>query len=331
MAVGALPTAYPAPEIRERELADLVASASATIPGIEIIEYGRSVEQRPLQVVRIPRRSVSASSNSTPRVLVCANIHGPEFIGNRVCTGLLAKLVQLDPPAPLAQLHERAELWLAPCLNPDGYARTHALDGVGSMPQLRHNHHGVDLNRNWPLPAGARRLPLPGAGSPNPGDATYRGPNPLSEPETAALDLLLSQQGFHASANLHSFMGTMFPPRVHTRAAAVTYKRLCAALREAQLHTRYRRIASRVFDTFTGEQEDHQHHTHGCWSICVECFPVRASLAQSFGRGVPLFWRFNPRDPQPWVDNDVPGVAAFLLAALELPRPMIELGKPEKA
>jgi hypothetical protein len=27
----------------------------------------------------------------------------------------------------------------------------------------------------------------------------------------------------------------------------------------------------------------------------------------------------NPRDPAPWVDNDVRGVAAFLLAALALP------------
>lgn len=314
--MGVLTTSYPAPEVRERELADLVARACATIPGVEIIEYGRSVEHRPLHVVRIPARSAT-SSGPTPRVLVCANTHGPEFIGNRVCTGILAKLIA-DPSPCLRELHERAELWLAPCLNPDGYARTHALDGVGSLAQLRHNHRGVDLNRNWPLPAGARRLPLPGAGSPHPGDATYRGPHPLSEPETAALDHLLTQQAFHASANLHSFMGTMFPPRVRTRAAALGYKQLCAALRQAQPHTRYVRIASRLFDTFTGEQEDHQHHTHRCWSICVECFSLRASLAQSFGRRVPLFWRFNPREPQAWVDNDVPGVAAFLLASLEI-------------
>ncbi|KIG13340.1 Carboxypeptidase T [Enhygromyxa salina] len=308
---------YPSPEQRELELVELVARASATIPGTELIEYGRSVEQRPLHVVRVPSPASTASSVA-PRVLVCANTHGPEFIGNRVCVGMLAKLID-DPPPPLRQLHERAELWLAPCLNPDGYARTHARDGAGTLAQLRHNHRGVDLNRNWPLPTGARRLPLPGAGSPTPGDATYRGPSPLSEPETAALDQLLTTQKFHASANLHSFMGTMFPPRVRTRAAAMAYARLCAALRQAQPHTRYLRIASRVFDTFTGEQEDHQHHAHGCWSICVECFSVRASLAQSFGRRVPLFWRFNPRDPQPWVDNDVPGVAAFLLATLDLP------------
>ncbi len=100
-----------------------------------------------------------------------------------------------------------------------------------------------------------------------------------------------------------------------------TYARLCRVLGDAQPHARYRRLASRHFDTFTGEQEDHQHHTRRCWSICVECFTLGASLSQSFGRRLPLFWRFNPRDPRPWIDNDVPGIAAFLLTALDLPRP----------
>lgn len=308
---------YPSPEARERELDDLVAALASSSPAIEIVEYGQSVEGRPLRAVRVPARGTGGPK---PRVLVCANTHGPEFIGNRVCVGLLDSL-RAGPPAPLRELIEHAELWLAPCLNPDGYARTHALDGVGELATLRHNHRGVDLNRNWPLPPGARRLPLPGTGSPTPGDATYRGPGPLSEPETACLDQLLTEQRFHASANLHSVMGTIFPPRVRTRAHSRGYRELCAALTRAQIHTRYVRLASRVFDTFTGEQEDHQHHGHRCWAICVECFSLGASLRQSLGRRVPLFWRFNPRDPRPWVANDVPGVAAFLLAATRLPPP----------
>lgn len=316
MQTAAVLDPYPAPERREHELEQLAAAAGA---GVEIVEYGTSIEGRALRAVRVPRRG---HQDTGPRVLVCANTHGPEFIGNRVCVGVLAKLAANEAPAPLVQLLERAELWLAPCLNPDGYARTHARKGVGKLAQLRHNHAGVDLNRNWPLPMGARRLPLPGAGSSTPGDPTYRGPHPLSEPETASLDRLLSAQQFHASANLHSVMGTIFPPRVRTRAEFRAYAGLCRALRRAQPHTSYVRLASRVFDTFTGEQEDHQHHRHRCWSVCIECFSLPASFRQARGRrGAPLFWRFNPRDPQPWIDNDVPGVAAFLLAALELERP----------
>ena len=312
---------YPAPDSLGSELATLAGAGIRAGLQIDIVDYGRSVEGRSLQAVRIRRRG----QTSSPRVLVCANTHGPEFIGNRVCVGMLDALARGTPPAPLHELLERAELWLAPCLNPDGYARTWAREGIGKLATLRHNHRGVDLNRNWPLPAGTRRLPLPGAGSSTPGDPTYRGPHPLSEPETAALDELLVEQDFHASANLHSVMGTLFPAHVEDREQFRSYAHLCRALSDAQPHARYRRLASRLFDTFTGEQEDHQHHTRRCWAVCVECFPLPASLAQQrrFAGRTPLFWRFNPRGPEAlakWVDNDVPGVAAFLLAALGLPR-----------
>jgi hypothetical protein len=306
---------YPTPEQRERELDTLAGAARRMGIDVELIDYGTSVEGRALRAARVRRRPHDA------RVLVCANTHGPEFIGNRVCVGLLAALAHERAPASVHALLERAELWLVPCINPDGYARTYARDGAGTLPELRHNHRGVDLNRNWPLPPGTRRLPLPGAGSPTPGDPTYCGERPLSEPETAALDHLLGEQAFHASVNLHSFMGTLFPALVRDRESFRRYAALCRALTAAQPHTRYRRLASRTFDTFTGEQEDHQHHVHRCWAVCMETFSAWASLAQNRGRTVPLFWRFNPRDPARWIDNDVPGVAAFLLATLDLPRP----------
>ena len=301
---------YPSPEARERELVEL----AGRVAGAELVRYGESVEGRSLDALRIPSRIAAA-----PRVLVCANIHGPEFIGNRVCMAMLAAIVAES--ALLEPLRQRAELWLAPCLNPDGYARTWACAGVGSLPMLRHNARGVDLNRNWPLPSGERRLPLPGAGSSRPGDATYRGVEALSEPETAALDRLLEQHDFRASANLHSFMGVLFPARVRERESFAGYRELCHSFTRAQAHTRYRRIASPRFDTFTGEQEDHQHHTRNCWAICVESFPLAASFAQHL-RAPSLFWRFNPREPERWTANDVPGVAAFLLAALDRPRPL---------
>lgn len=305
---------YPDPERRDRELTELAAAAARRIAGVEIVEYGRSVEGRPLLAVRTPRRG----AGDGPRVLVCANTHGPEFIGNRVCVALLRELGR--DGSPVERLIERAQLWLVPCINPDGYARTFARDGVGPLPSLRHNQNGVDLNRNWPLPEGRRRLPLPGAGSSRAGDATYCGPQPLSEPETASLDRLLAEQDFHASANLHSFMGTLFPARVEDVASFRRYRMLCGALSQAQPQVQYRWLASRRFDTFTGEQEDHQHHRRRCWAVCVESFSWRASVAQHL-RAPSLFWRFNPRDPTRWIDNDVPGIVAFLLAALELPRP----------
>ncbi len=275
--------------------------------GAEVQTYGRSVQGRPLFVVRVPSARASA-----PRVLCSANIHGPEYIGAQVALGVLEAL-------PKAPLRAETEVWVAPCLNPDGYARTWQVGGAGPLSDLRTNANGVDLNRNYPLPSGAPSW-LPGAGSPTPGHATYRGQAPLSEPETAHLDALCSAQGFVASANLHSFMGTIIPASVRDKASFRIYKALARTFADAQPAVRYRRLSARLLDVFTGEQEDHQHHVHGTWAACIESFPVTASFGQH--RKAPsTFWRFNPRDPAPWVANDVPGVLAFLQAASSLPHP----------
>jgi hypothetical protein len=89
---------------------------------------------------------------------------------------------------------------------------------------------------------------------------------------------------------------------------------------DTQPGPKYVRFASRFFDVFTGELEDHQHHDLRCWATTVEVFPVLRSFRQHLV-APSLFWRFNPRDPDRWADNDVPGIAAFLSAALDRPRP----------
>lgn len=281
--------------------------------GGELVPYGHSVEGEPLEAVRVP-----SSASGAPRMLCSANIHGPEWIGCETALALLHASAEVGTPAHA--LRGRAELWVVPCLNPDGYRRTWEREGEGPLVTLRTNANGVDLNRNYPLPGGARRRPLPGAGSTTPGQATYAGPAPLSEPETQALDRLCAEQRFVASTNLHSFMGTLIPAHVVDRPCFARYKALCRAFRAAQPRTRYRRLSARLLDVFTGEQEDHQHHVHDVWAVCVEHFPVVASLRQHL-RPPNTFWRFNPHDPRRWVDNDLPGIVAWMEAALDGPRP----------
>lgn len=298
---------------RSPEALEAAVGALARRLGAELVEYGRSVQGAALKAVRVPGRRPGL-----PRLLCCANIHGPELIGSEVALGLLAALHD----GVAHPLRQRAELWVAPSLNPDGHRRTFEHAGDAALTVLRPNAHGVDLNRNYPLPNGRARRTygLPGAGSTRPGDATYIGQGPLSEPETAALDALAREHGFFASANLHSFMGTVIPARVTDRPTYRRYQQLCRAFADGQLTRRYRRVANRIFDVFTGEQEDHQHHNLDCWAVCVETFPILASYRQSF-RAPTTFWRFNPRDPTPWVDNDVAGVVAYFNAALDGPRP----------
>ena len=274
-------------------------------------QFGESVEGRPLWALTLPGGPAS--------VLVTANIHGPEFISGAVAWGVVDRLVANDTPEAQALRHA-ATVTVVPCLNPDGYQRTWDADGRGKLAELRANARGVDLNRNYPLPRGARRWPLPGAGSANPAAATYRGEAPLSEPETRALAELARELRPHLSAGLHSFMGKIIPARVTTRHHYRRYVQLWREFRLAQPDQRYGRLASRIFDVFTGEQEDYLHHELDCWSVCVETFSLRASFGQHL-RAPSLFWRFNPRDPAPWVANDVPALLAYANAGLSLPRP----------
>jgi predicted deacylase len=297
---------YLSPEAREVEVRRLAARS-----GGELVRFGASVEGRPLQAVRLPGPRAGA-----PRVLCAANIHGLELVGTSVALGLLEALAS----GALGGLRAAAEVWVAPSLNPDGHARTFERAGAGPLAALRPNAHGVDLNRNFPRPFGACPSRLPFTGSGRPGAATYRGPAPLSEPESRAIDALLGRERFHALVSLHSTMGTLIPARVLDGGSRLAYRRLCRAFSRGQAAFRYRRLQSRFLDAFTGELEDHAHHVHRCWASCVEVFPIGHSLRQHLV-APSLFWRFNPRRPADYVQNDVPGVAAFLSAAATLPRP----------
>ncbi len=309
------PRGYPGEVAREQEL-DMQARAL----GAELLRIGTSVEARAIRCVRVPSQMPNA-----PRVLVNANIHGPEWIASRTAMAFLAALAHDNS---IRTLREVAEVWVVPCINVDGYARTERVGGAGTLKALRTNANGVDLNRNFPIPrishAGSlwrafnpHFLALGGSDDVN--SATYRGSAPLSEPEARAIDTLCADNAFVACVSLHSFMGTLIPPCVRTAQEAAAYRRLCRAFRSGQAR-KYLRFSNRRVDVLTGELEDRAHHDLGCWALTVECFSLWASLRQHL-RAPSLFWRFNPRDPEPWAANDVPGIAAYLRAALAEPHP----------
>jgi predicted deacylase len=296
---------YRTPDQRDSDAHRLAERA-----GGEVVAFGESVEGRPLRVVRVPGPGPDA-----PRVLCAAGIHGIEVVAPHVALAFLEALAD----GRLPTLRERAEVWVAPSLNPDGQARTFEREGRGGLGALRVNARGVDLNRNFPLPHRARPSWIPAAGSRRPGDATYRGPVPFSEPETRAVDALLGRCRFHAVASLHSTMGAFIPARVTDRPAFDAYHDLGRAFAGAQ-RVRYRTLHSRTLDVFTGELEDHAHHHHHAWAACVEIWPVWVDLRARLRERL-AFWRMNPRDPDLWAANDVPALAAFFAAALDRPPP----------
>ncbi len=121
----------------------------ATVPYEVAVEIGRSVEGRPITVVR-------RGSPGGAVVLAVGVIHGNEAAGVAIIDRLAVE------PVP-----EGVELWLVRSMNPDGEARAD-----------RQNANAVDLNRNFP-----ERWDVLGV----PGDWQYGGTGPASEPETRAM------------------------------------------------------------------------------------------------------------------------------------------------
>ena len=192
---------------REEGLEQLAFAA-----GADVVEFGRSVDDRPIRAAVVP----TTASQLVPTVLVDANLHGVEWIGAQCALGVLDALAK--PQGALVR--ERAVVVVAPCLNPDGAARTQLQAGRGTLKELRTNARGVDLNRNFPLPHGAQPFFLTASGSSNPAAATYRGTAAFSEPESKSVDALAQQHAFHAVVSFHSFMGTLIPPKVTSSSEA---------------------------------------------------------------------------------------------------------------
>ncbi|MEE2789495.1 MAG: M14 family metallopeptidase [Myxococcota bacterium] len=285
--------------------------------GGQVHTLGHSVEGRPIFGVEL-----KANQPTDKSVLWCANLHGVEFIGAEMTLAALSDAAVTG--GLVDQLRSRAHVWLLPCLNPDGYALTWHRHGRGVLADLRKNARGVDLNRNFPKPGVAKRVwpTLNGwrTGSDDPANAFYRGTSPLSEPETQAVSALSRRVNFHAGLNSHSTMGTLILPCLTVPAMSRHYAGLVRAFQSAQPWHRYLRLSARWLDTFTGEQEDWQHHQLDMWSICVEHYPIWTEWTRFVG-GRSLFRRFNPPDRRRWIENDLPGVVAYFMTALDCPRP----------
>jgi hypothetical protein len=302
---------YPSPEARVQQVRDLVAAH----PGlVQIQEYGQSVGGEPLLIMYLHRPGTTPK----PAVWIGGNIHGNEWIGNRMVMAVAELLLdeQADPAVTAAM--DELDFYLDPCVNPDGYRATweHAQAGAittDMLPAVRKNAHGVDLNRNWPIP-GKVTIPIEWAGSPKPESINYRGPAPLSEPETAALDRFFSgHPQIVAAIEFHSTGAVMFPPHCPSHECIVRSKKMCGAFRAAQPGKKYYRAQSRFFDTYTGELEDWLYAQYGVLAMDVEISNSKQNQAACACRD--YFWIFNPTDPAAWTTHDARAAIAAMRQA----------------
>jgi hypothetical protein len=142
---------------------------------------GSSVSGRPIDVYRFGTGSVER--------LIVAGIHGGSEANTTQLAYELMNYISEHPDV----IPDGVTLYILPCLNPDGAARSQDANG-------RVNDNGVDLNRNWDA---NWQADWPRDGCWNQGPSTA-GPLAMSEPETIALANFIRGHHFDAILSYHS-------------------------------------------------------------------------------------------------------------------------------
>jgi hypothetical protein len=282
-----------------------------------IEEIGRSGEGRRIRVLHIGGASMRGRSGC-PMLLVTAHIHAVEFVGAYVARALARRLVEeYGRDRTVTELLDRAEVVVAPLLNPDGAARVWQRGGWSGFRGARANARGVDPNRNFPpanADAGGGRRAWNSVRARS-GSAFYSGPHPLSEPECAALAGLCWRERFRAAVNFHSFGCVVYipesPPGTPARHALDIFE---GPFQSGQKRP-YRAVRERAA-AIRGQLDPFLLAAFGTPSVTIEVSrPAWSALLP--GRLGNIFWLCNPPDPQRWADNDAEATVRALLAQVD--------------
>ncbi len=164
--------------------------------------------------------NVAVDEENEADVLYMAGIHAREVITSEVIMTFLDYLINNYNADPyVTHLINNREIWLLPCVNPDGHEYVFTGDmsgskGVSNPLTWRKNkqdnnrngmfdprNDGVDLNRNFGFKWGYDDF---GSSSDSSNDL-YRGAEPFSEPETQAIREFAGQHNFVISLMYHSY------------------------------------------------------------------------------------------------------------------------------
>lgn len=142
-----------------------------------------------------------------PEVLYTGIHHAREPISVNICVEWARWLCENYGSDPLATyLVNHREIWIVPIINPDGYLYNEEIrPGGGGMHRKNRRQtgaepQGVDNNRNYPYMWAYDNQ----GSSPDPGEETYRGPEPGSEPETQSVMNLCKAHSFVTALHFHS-------------------------------------------------------------------------------------------------------------------------------
>jgi hypothetical protein len=203
-------------------------------------------------------------------------------------------------------------------LNPDGATRIWQQGGWTGLGGARFTSRGVDPNRNFP------RVPEESeqgrrawnSARDRPGSPYYAGPQPLSEPECAALAELCRRERFRTGVHFHSFGCVVYMPDAPPESPARRVLDVFDGPFQSRQARPYRAVRERS-GAIGGQLDPFLLAAFGTPSVTIEVSrPSWRTLLP--GRAGNLFWLANPADPARWVANDSDATVRALLAQLDV-------------
>ena len=211
-AAGAVDPAYHTYE----QVVEELHQVAATYPDLtHLSTAGDSIEGRPIYALKISDNA--AVDEDEPEVLLFALTHAREHLTVEMALYIIQFLTEgYGQDGAITNLVNEREIWILPNVNPDGdvydvsagyyrsWRKNRRLNIDGTM--------GVDLNRNYSYQWGCC-----GGSSGTPGDYTYRGTAPFSEPESVAIrDFVLAHPDITASISFHTYSELILWPYGYT-------------------------------------------------------------------------------------------------------------------
>ena len=269
---------------------------------------GHTGQGREIIAVKLTQGARGITDGQRPAVLYSATQHAREWISTEVDRRLMNYYIDRwrANDREVRKLLKTTELWFILVANPDGYQYTFDHERLWRK-NLRDNNgdgqtqvgDGVDPNRNFPNHWGYDEE---GSSSIQSSD-TYRGPAPMSEPETQAMVGLLDRIGFAFQVNYHSNgQWLLYAEGWQTSTPTADdpiYYAMSGNLDDPAIADFHPGLSSDVLYVTNGETTDYAHATTGAlaWTPelsegCDGCgfvFPDDEALVQAeFERNLPF-------------------------------------------
>lgn len=183
--------------------AELRQIAQAFPKLVTVVEYGKSLEGRPLLAAKITAKP----GEKLPAVRMTGGTHARELVPVELMRNLTKLLAEgYGKDSTITRLLETREVWVVPVVNPDGRTKVEKGSDMWrkNTRSLGLGATGVDINRNaddhWDSGNGSKWAD------------DFRGEAPFSEPETQGLRDLSLKVRFKASIDVHCYGGMLLWP-----------------------------------------------------------------------------------------------------------------------